>query len=176
MVGGGGLEVDRLDPRRLLVRAMTAADVTRVAALERSIFPDAWSRGAFLQEVEGGSHGFPVVLTDGPRILAYMVSWIIADETHLGNIAVAPEARRKGLAQRLLDVLIERSRERGSRLITLEVRRSNRAARALYEKYGFYPAMVRRAYYSNNGEDAVVMVKMLTRMGPVPPRVNVDDR
>jgi ribosomal-protein-alanine N-acetyltransferase len=82
---------------------------------------------------------------------------------------VAPRHRRRGLAQKLLDEMIVEGTERGARLVTLEVRRSNQSAQGLYRKNGFYTVMIRRAYYRDNQEDALVMVKPLSEAGRIPP-------
>lgn len=150
----------------LTLRPMVAADLEAVTALERRIFSDAWSLEAFRGEVEGGAHCRPLVAESAGRIVGYMVAWIVADEAHLGNLGVAPGMRRRGIARRLLDRLIEMARNERCRLITLEVRRSNKAAQALYEQYGFSPVMVRRGYYSDNREDALVLVRPLTEGPP----------
>lgn len=150
---------------------MRLADVADVAVLEAAVFADAWSADAFRQEVLGGRHCFPYVARepDSGALLGYMVSWLVADESHLGNLAVAPAARRRGVAQALVDRLLADAGSAECRLVTLEVRASNAAAQALYRKNGFYPVAVRRGYYSDNREDAVVMIKPLRESGRIPP-------
>ena len=157
--------------RRPATRKMEPADVPAVAELERLIFGDPWPEAAFIREIDEVRTSWPRVAFDPEtgEIVAYMVGWFIADEAHLANIAVAPESRRQGLAQRLVDELINEGRRRDSRFILLEVRRSNRAAKAFYDKNGFYPVTVRRRYYRDNGEDAIVMVKPLKESGRIPP-------
>ena len=93
--------------------------------------------------------------------MGYCVAWFVADEVHLANVAVAPDMRRRGLAQRFLVELMEAGAARGSRIVVLEVRRSNVAAQALYQRNGFFTAMIRRGYYRNDKEDALVMIKHL---------------
>jgi len=146
---------------------MRLADIDAVTALEREIFSDAWSRDTFHQEVVNTRGTMPVVLEDNETgdLLAYMVAWTVADEAHLGNVAVVPARRGEGLAQRLLDYLESAARGRAARMIVLEVRRSNTPARRLYEKNGYYPVMVRKRYYADNKEDALVMVKPLDKSG-----------
>jgi ribosomal-protein-alanine N-acetyltransferase len=152
-------------------RAMEPADVPAVAELERSIFGDPWPEAAFIREIDEVRTSWPRVAVDSEtgEIVAYLVGWFIADEAHLANIAVAPRSRRLGLAQQLVDELIEEGQKRDSRFVLLEVRRSNRAARAFYGKNGFYPVTVRSRYYRDNGEDAIVMVKPLKESGRIPP-------
>ena len=154
-----------------LTRKMERTDVGKVAELERSIFPDPWPEIAFNREIDEERTSWPRVAVDPNTgdVLAYLVGWFIADEAHLANIAVSPRARRQGLAQRLLDELVDEGRRRASRFILLEVRRSNRAAKAFYGKNGFQSISIRPRYYRDNGEDAIVMVKPLEASGRIPP-------
>ena len=90
-------------------------------------------------------------------LVAFGNYWLVADEIHLLNLATHPLARRAGHASRLLAHIIEFGRQHDCRIVTLEVRRSNAGAIALYEAFGFRSAGVRRRYYQDNGEDAIVM-------------------
>jgi [ribosomal protein S18]-alanine N-acetyltransferase len=157
--------------KKMLTRKMEPADVPAVANLERSIFGDPWPESAFTREIDEVRTSWPRVAVDPETggIVAYLVGWFVADEAHLANLAVAPRSRRNGLAQQLVDELIEEGRRRDTRFIVLEVRRSNRAAKAFYGKNGFYPVTVRPRYYRDNGEDAIVMVKPLKDSGRIPP-------
>ena len=107
----------------------------------------AWSSVLVL---EGGE-------TDGRAILGAVVFWRVVDETQLLNIAVAPAHRRRGLAQMMMRHVVEEARRAGHRRISLEVRRDNRAARALYRRLGFQSVGLRRGYYADTGEDAILM-------------------
>jgi ribosomal-protein-alanine N-acetyltransferase len=154
----------------VVVRSMESRDVPAVVGLEREIFPDPWSRDAFQHEITLGGTAWCRVLLDEDReeVLGYLVAWFVADEVHLGNIAVAPWARRRGLAGRLLAELLAEGRRRGARLVTLEVRRSNRDAQALYRREGFTTVGIRRGYYEKNREDALVMELTLDGGGATP--------
>jgi len=164
-----------IDASSVVVRPLSVADVPAVARLEREIFSDPWTEEAFRREART-PHGFSLVaeVPETGAIVAYMIAWLVADEAHLGNLAVSPEARRAGLAQCLLDRLHAAAESRRARLVTLEVRRSNAVARALYLKNGYYAVMVRKAYYTDNREDALVMVKALTESGRIPPRPDLE--
>jgi len=157
--------------KKVATRKMEPADVSAVADLERSIFGDPWPEAAFIREIDEARTSWPRVALDAETgdIVAYLVGWFIADEAHLANLAVAPRSRRQGFAQQLVEELIEEGRRRDSRFIVLEVRRSNRAAKAFYGKNGFYAVTVRPRYYRDNGEDAIVMVKPLKESGQLPP-------
>ncbi len=153
------------------IRRFRRSEVEAVTELEKLIFADPWTKNAFRREAEGGRESWSrVAIDDGTgSVLGYMVAWVVADEAHLANLAVAPAARGRGVAQRLLDDLIAESARRKARMIALEVRRSNVAAQGLYRKNGFYTTMIRREYYRDNREDALVMVKPLNEAGRIPP-------
>lgn len=141
---------------------MDLSDVVDVAAVERLVFTDPWSADSFLAEVERKPEiGYPVVLREAGRLMAYAVAWFIVDELHIGNIAVHPEYQGRGLATRLLDHLLEEGRRRDMVFATLEVRPSNLRALALYEKFGFRQIARRRHYYRDNREDALVLAAAL---------------
>ena len=141
----------RLDP-------MTLADVAEVSEMERTVYPDPWSPDSFLAEVERRPDvGWPVVVREGREIVAYAVVWFIVDEIHIGNIAVRPNRQGCGLGSWLLEQILAEGKRRSMVFATLEVRPSNRAALALYERFGFRQVAVRRRYYRNNDEDALVL-------------------
>lgn len=100
--------------------------------------------------------------SEGSEALGFALTWRAADEVHLIDLAVAPEARRAGLGRALLEAAIREARTGAARLLLLEVRAGNAPALALYRSAGFFEHGVRRAYYSDNGEDAVEMRLTLT--------------
>lgn len=138
------------------VRPFTAADVAGAAALESRVFPDPWPASFFAGELDQPMVVARVLEREG-AIAGYLIGWLGAGAGHIGNLAVAPEHRRRGYARRLLDEFLERARERGVKSLTLEVRVTNAAAQALYGAYGFRLAGLRPRYYRDNGEDALVM-------------------
>jgi ribosomal-protein-alanine N-acetyltransferase len=152
-----------------VVRPMTARDVSRVHAIERLSYRCPWPVALFHQEVaaKGYSHSF-VAEVEG-EVRGYAVTWVVMDEVHLMNIAVHPDHRRRGVGHDLMRRVIRLGREKGSRWVTLEVRESNYLARSFYAGYGFRVVGRRRGYYSDNGEDAVLMSLDLKRAA-------VDDR
>ena len=143
-----------------IMRRMQPQDVDSVATMEQRIFTDAWSREAFAREIAERNSMPTVICDEEGALLAYMIAWFVADEAHLGNIAVSPSMRRRGLAQRLLDGLQDQARTRGTVSIFLEVRVSNKAAQELYEGNGFKVISIRKRYYVDNREDALVMRKL----------------
>jgi ribosomal-protein-alanine N-acetyltransferase len=134
--------------------------IDEICRLEARSYPSPWSaaliRGEFEKNV---SLRLGLILSGS--LLAYSFNYIVVDELHILNVAVAPEWRRRGLGRRLLDVVIRTGTEQGARFATLEVRVSNLVAQQLYESFGFRVTGRRRAYYRNNGEDALVMERTL---------------
>ena len=144
----------------MCIAACGEGDLAEILEIERSSFPSPWSPGLFRNEMANPLSrilvGKPVGISGAP-MAGYVIFWRVADEIHLHNIAVRPEFRRCGIASRLLDRVIRQGRAEGARLMTLEVRRSNIAAQKLYERFGFSVRGVRRGYYTDTGEDALVM-------------------
>jgi ribosomal-protein-alanine N-acetyltransferase len=127
-----------------------------VLEIETQSNASPWSRRSFEQEIGHPPSEF-VVAKAGKEVLGYAGAWIVADECHVTTIAVAPTHRRQGLGRRLMVELLERCRERGALCATLEVRAGNTAAIEMYKDLGFASAGLRKAYYPNNREDAVIM-------------------
>jgi ribosomal-protein-alanine N-acetyltransferase len=92
------------------------------------------------------------------ELQAYVIAWKIVDELHIGNLAVNPEFRRRGMAENLVRYILDQFWKGGGRIATLEVRESNRQARGLYRKLGFRDVAIRRGYYHDTNEDAMVMI------------------
>jgi len=139
-----------------VLRPLRADDIPAVVAIERRVFADPWTPEFFGSELELPRVHARVVELEG-RIAGYLVAWLGPGEGHLGNLAVIPEARRHGIARLLIDDLLGRARALGVDSITLEVRVSNFAAQALYRGLGFRLAGLRRGYYRESGEDALIM-------------------
>lgn len=152
-------------PAALAFRRAGAADVPRIMEIEKDGFRRPWSRE--LIERELGNAWSRILLADagggeGERIVGYVVFWIVHDEVHVLNVASALEARRRGVGRALMEAAEEEGRRGGARLSTLEVRRSNAPAIALYRSMGYEQAGIRPNYYAEESEDALVMVKRLT--------------
>jgi ribosomal-protein-alanine N-acetyltransferase len=137
------------------IRRLTYADLPQVIALERRAFPTPWSLAMFVLELSKPSGICLAAMYEG-RLSAYLICSRYDRVWHIMNVAVDPDHRRRGLATALLTRLIERVDDEEARY-TLEVRRSNGPAIELYERFGFLVAGLRRRYYQDNGEDALVM-------------------
>jgi [ribosomal protein S18]-alanine N-acetyltransferase len=137
------------------IRRLTYADLPQVIAVERRAFPTPWSLAMFVLELSKPSGICLAARRDG-RLVGYLVCSRYDTVWHIMNVAVDPDARRAGIATALLEELLARVGDPSARF-TLEVRRSNGAAIALYERFGFKAAGMRRRYYQDNGEDALIM-------------------
>lgn len=151
-----GLMPDPL-PGPPTVRWMTVDDLPRVDAIETAAYAAGWPPTAFEQELAGNKLARYVVVEDGGDLFGFAGLWLMVDQAHVVTVAVDPPMRRRGLGRLLVHALLVVAMEEGMESATLEVRDSNAAAQALYRAYGFYPVGVRKRYYSDNGEDAVIM-------------------
>lgn len=141
-----------------MIRRMENLDLEQVAELEKMCFTENWSYGL----LEAGIHSpYDVyyVYEQNGRILGYCNLRLLAGEGEVQRIAVLPEYRRLGLARKMMEAMVDYARENMAVSISLEVRESNLPARKLYETYGFIAEAVRRGYYHNPSEDAVIMWK-----------------
>ena len=142
---------------------MTAAHLPQVAALEKICFPaDPWSEALFRDALECPDAILLLAEGEGGAVLGYAVLSAVLDEGNLDNIAVAPDCRRRGVADALLSALTAFGREHLS-VLMLEVRASNLPAIALYEKHGFVPVGRRKNYYNTPKEDALLMTLDFTK-------------
>lgn len=140
------------------IRTMEAGDIPQIAYLETVCFSDPWSERSIASELENRLACWLVAVEDS-TVLGYIGSQTVLDGTDIMNIAVAPEARRQGIGELLLNSLIDILKERGVHFLMLEVRQSNAAAIALYRKSGFAEVGVRPNYYRNPRENALIMRK-----------------
>jgi ribosomal-protein-alanine N-acetyltransferase len=146
---------------RIEIRRLTLADLGEIERIERRSYPTPWSRSMFAGELAKPSSiclGAIDADADG-RLVAYLVISRYVDAWHVMNVAVDPPYRRRGIAWRLLEELFRLTEGDPQRGYTLEVRVSNAAAISLYEQMGFQPTGLRRGYYTDNKEDALVMWK-----------------
>ena len=155
--------MDRNLSNKLILRTMTMEDVEAVLLIERASFSAPWSRNAFINEVTENKLAYYAVAELEGTIVGFAGVWLIVDEGHITNIAVAPYYRGRQIGKRILEKLLQELRDRSIRRATLEVRASNKAAINLYQSYGFITLGRRPGYYTDNGEDALIMWKDLTR-------------
>ncbi|HZJ76208.1 MAG TPA: ribosomal protein S18-alanine N-acetyltransferase [Oscillospiraceae bacterium] len=141
----------------IIVRKMELTDIDSVVDIERNSFPIPWTKNTFIAEIKTNKLAKYYVVEAGGRVVGYGGLWLIMDEAHITNIAIHPEYRGKGIGKKLVKGLIEETSKINIYKITLEVRRSNTAALALYRKFGFVPCGIRPEYYQDNREDAIIM-------------------
>jgi ribosomal-protein-alanine acetyltransferase len=167
-------------PPSLRYRPASSADLPALAEIERASFSDPWSEDAFSSALAldrmlvrvaeqggeweaGGPNGAVAGRDGGEPIAGYVVALVSGAEADIADLAVAPRARRRGIGRSLLDRMLEELASRGVRSVFLEVRESNRAARALYAARGFEAVGRRRGYYRRPTEDALLLMR---RIGP----------
>lgn len=142
------------------LRKMQLGDIDQVVEIEKQSFPTPWSTFAFTCEILDNNFANYLVLTpenDRSCIIGYGGMWIILDESHVTNIAISPSYRGKGLGEYLLRQMIVTALAKGAEKMTLEVRVSNTNAQKLYKRLGFEAAGIRKGYYVDNNEDAIIM-------------------
>ena len=149
-----------------VVRVMDRSHIPGALEIERASYPAPWSESVFINEMTSRNSVAIVALAGdtgetGRKVAGYLVGWIVADQVHIANIAVAAGHRRRGAGILMMNWLLEESVRRGCVSSSLEVRESNLAARAMYTRLGYRAVAIRKAYYSNPREDAVVMLKTL---------------
>jgi ribosomal-protein-alanine N-acetyltransferase len=136
----------------------TEADLDAVAALESESFTNPWPRATLVWELENSDVTRAYLLKDDTgAVVAFCVCWVIFDELHINTLAVAPAARRRGIATAILRHVIAEAVGSGVTRATLEVRASNTAALGLYQRLGFHVAATRRGYYAKPAEDALIL-------------------
>jgi len=138
------------------IERMQREDIPRIMEIEKQCFTTPWHESAYLTELVNRSAYYVVARVDD-KIVGYSGMWVIIDEAHITTIGVDPKYRGKKIGEQILIAMLEEAQRRGARRATLEVRESNHLAQNLYRKYGFIPAAIRRGYYSDNNENAVVM-------------------
>lgn len=146
-----------MDINDIIINKMSVDDVEQVIIVENLSFTIPWTHQSFINELTYNKFAHYHVARHTDRVIGYSGLWKIIDEGHITNIAVHPDFRRLGIASSILQNLITFSRENGINSLTLEVRKSNTAAQFLYSKFGFVEAGIRKAYYSDTNEDAIVM-------------------
>jgi ribosomal-protein-alanine N-acetyltransferase len=139
------------------IQPMTLADIPQVLAVEQASYTMHWPRKAYDYELRQNKLAHYFVLRAASEVVGMGGFWLLADEAHLSTLAVLPAWRRRGLGEWLLLSLLEQAQTLGAVLATLEVRVSNQAAIALYQKYNFAEQGRRPRYYTDNGEDALIL-------------------
>jgi ribosomal-protein-alanine N-acetyltransferase len=136
---------------------MKPEDIAQVVAIEQVSFAIPWTFETFEREMTINEYARYTVMEKDGAIIGYCGMWLILDESHITNIAILPEYRGRNLGEALLNEVIEKAKKLGAHSMTLEVRVSNEIAQKLYRKFGFLNGGIRKRYYTDNYEDALVM-------------------
>ena len=142
----------------MMIIPMNKDHVAQIASLEKQCFGDPWSEDSIASELDNPLSLWLVAEQDG-AVCGYVGSQTVLDETDMMNIAVRPDCRRQGIAAALIEELVSRLKERGSHILRLEVRESNTPAIALYNSMGFTQLGLRKNYYRNPKENALILGK-----------------
>lgn len=136
---------------------MRRRHLRQVLKIEGQVYPRPWSAALFLQEIARRGDRFYIVAKAEGEVVGYAGMMVTQPEAHITTIAVDPDHQRARIGTRMMITLLEAAIERTCKSVSLEVRRSNLAAQQMYEKFGFKPVGIRRGYYIETGEDAIVM-------------------
>lgn len=146
---------------QVVIDPMRVRDIPDILKIEHLSFTTPWTRGAFLSELLANEYAYYIVAKVDSVPVAYIGVWVIVGEGHITNVAVHPDYRNQGIGRQLLLAADAVVRARGGVRMTLEVRKSNISAQRLYKRLGYEPAGIRKGYYRDNREDAIVMWKQL---------------
>ena len=142
------------------IRLMKKEDVDEIYKIEENCFPDPWSKDSIMKELKNDLARYLVAEVDG-KLAGYIGVWFVVDEGHITNVAVHSDFRGRKIGDRLVNDMVNLCKENNLVAMTLEVRNSNRIAQNLYRKYGFKMGGIRKEYYSDNKEDAIIMWNQL---------------
>jgi len=158
-------------PLKVLIEPMRLDDLPAVHAIERASFDSPWPADAYRSELETNRLAQYLVVRAADEIAGFGGMWLMVDEAHIITFAIHPLWRRQHIGDRLLLAMVDIAIDGGAHEATLEVRLSNLPARRLYEKFGFRPVGLRARYYSDNGEDALIMTTDQLRDPPMRERI-----
>ena len=148
---------DQPSPLAIDLQPMRRRHIPQVLEIERRVYPRPWTMTLFLSEIVQRSTRFYIVARVRRRVVGYAGLMVFGDEAHVTNIAVDPDVQRRKVASRLLFALVTEARRREASACTLEVRVANHKAQRLYQQFGFAPVGIRKNYYAETGEDALIM-------------------
>ena len=151
-----GIGIERMVDS-FVFRFMKEEDIDQILEVEHASFATPWSREAFYNEINKNKFAVYIVLEEDDKIIGYCGAWVVIDEAHVTNVAILPSYRGKKLGEALLRKMMTVAKEMGARSMTLEVRVTNHVAQSLYRKLGFQNGGIRKNYYTDNQEDALVM-------------------
>ncbi|MFD1205856.1 MULTISPECIES: ribosomal protein S18-alanine N-acetyltransferase [Sporosarcina] len=143
--------------KTIVYRKMTVEDIPAVVEIEKEAFPTPWTEEIFEHEMTSNDYAHYIVAVDGDTVVGHCGMWVVLDECHITNVAVRKSLRGYGIGEALMRKAIELCEANDVKLMTLEVRVSNDPAKNLYRKLGFQDGGIRKNYYTDDHEDALVM-------------------
>jgi [ribosomal protein S18]-alanine N-acetyltransferase len=141
----------------IVIRPMELFDLDEIMKIEKESFATPWDRSSFENELQDNKFANYYILSDGDQIVGYCGLWVVFDAAQITNIAILPQFRGKKYGEMLFDYVVKQAKELEATELSLEVRVSNVVAQKLYRKFGLVPVGVRKNYYIDNQEDAIVM-------------------
>lgn len=141
----------------LIIREMLVNDIGQVVDVEERIFPTPWPEEVFHHEIVNNDHAHYFVATVDKKVIGYAGMWVVIDDVQITNIAILSEYRGYKIGEKLFQYVCQQAVKMGSRRLSLEVRASNEIAQRMYRKFGLVPGGIRKKYYTDNQEDAIVM-------------------
>jgi ribosomal-protein-alanine N-acetyltransferase len=142
---------------KIVIREMTVQDVPQVAEVENACFTNPWTIDIYYQELNENRYAKYFVVEWEEKIIGYAGVWLVIDEAQITNIAIHPDFRGKKLGEKLFQHVLLTVIQLGAKQLSLEVRQSNLVAQKMYYKFGLVPGGIRKNYYTDNQEDAIVM-------------------
>ncbi|MBK5252868.1 MAG: ribosomal protein S18-alanine N-acetyltransferase [Peptostreptococcaceae bacterium] len=142
------------------IRLAVSEDIDDIVNVENKCFTTPWSKNSIKREIEINELATLIVADVDGMVVGYLGIWFVLDEGDITNVSVLPEYRRRSIATKLLEQVIEIAKTKGTNALSLEVRESNVAGIKLYEKFGFKNLGIRKNYYEDNGENAIIMWKV----------------
>lgn len=139
------------------IRKMTTADLDIVHQVDIASFHAPWKKETYQAELTDNSHAHYFVIEADGVVIGYAGLWLVVDDAQITNIAILPKYRGYKIGEKLFGYVVQYAIEQGARRLSLEVRKSNEVAQNMYEKFGLVPGGIRKNYYPDNGEDAIVM-------------------
>lgn len=142
---------------KLIIRQMSFIDVNAVSEVDHASFATPWPKETFLQEITKNDYAHYYVAELDHQVVGYIGMWIVIDDAQITNVAVLPKWRGYKIGEKLFQYACEQAIRMGSQRLSLEVRASNMIAQRMYRKFGLVPGGIRKKYYTDNQEDAIVM-------------------
>jgi|SRR5690625_2429997 len=139
------------------IRKMSEEDIAQVLEVDIVSFPTPWTRELYEQELKNNSYAHYFVIEEGNNVIGYVGLWIVGEDAQITNIAILPDYRGYKIGEKLFGFAMQYAIKQGAQRLSLEVRVSNMIAQNLYKKFGLVNGGIRKNYYQDNGEDALVM-------------------